>query len=69
MRCSYKIRRNSCLWFVCVTTWVLIAGVARSQNIPEFEMENDPGYRETLEFLAKTQSIIAKSRADTNAQA
>ena len=52
-----------------MTTWVLSTGVARAQNIPEFDIENDPGYKETQEFLAKTQSIIAKSRAETNAQA
>ena len=44
------------------------AGVARAQNIPEIDIENDPGYKETQEFLEKTQSIIAKSRAETNAQ-
>ena len=69
MRCSYKIRRNSCLKFVFVTAWVLIVGVARSQNATEIDIENDPGYKETQEFLAKTQNIIAKSRAETNAQA
>jgi chromosome segregation ATPase len=43
--------------------------VARAQNIPEIDIENDPGYKETQEFLAKTQNIIEKSRAETNAQA
>ena len=69
MKWRYKIRCISCLRFVFVTTWVLSAGVARAQNIPEFDIENDPGYKETQEFLAKSQSIIAKSRAETNAQA
>ena len=44
------------------------AGMARAQDIPEIDIENDPGYKETQEFLEKTQSIIAKSRAETNAQ-
>ena len=52
-----------------MATWVLSTGVARAQNIPEFDIENDPGYKETQKFLAKTQSIIEKSRAETNAQA
>ena len=69
MKWRYKIRCISWLRFVFVTTWVLSTGVARAQNIPEFDIENDPGYKETQEFLAKTQSIIAKSRAETNAQA
>ena len=69
MKWRYKIRCISCLRFVFVATWVLSAGVARAQNIPEIDMENDPGYKETQKFLAKTQSIIEKSRAETNAQA
>ena len=68
MKWRYKIRCISYLRFVLVTTWVLSTGVARAQNIPEIDIENDPGYKETQEFLAKTQSIIAKSRAETNAQ-
>ena len=68
MKWRYKIRCISCLRFVFLTTWVLSAGVARAQNISEIDIENDPGYKETQEFLAKTQSIIAKSRAETNAQ-
>ena len=68
MKWRYKIRCISCLRFVFVTTWVLSTGVARAQNIPEIDIENDPGYKETQEFLEKTQSIIAKSRAETNAQ-
>ena len=68
MKWRYKIRCISCLRFVFVAAWVLSAGVARAQNIPEIDIENDPGYKETQEFLAKTQSIIAKSRAETNAQ-
>ncbi len=69
MKWRYKIRCISCLRFVFVATWVLSAGVARAQNIPEIDIENDPGYKETQEFLAKTQNIIEKSRAETNAQA
>ena len=69
MKWRYKIRCISCLRFVFVATWVLSAGVARAQNIPEIDIENDPGYKETQKFLAKTQSIIEKSRAETNAQA
>ena len=69
MKWRYKIRCISCLRFVFVATWVLSAGVARAQNIPEIDIENDPGYKETQKFLAKTQSIIVKSRAETNAQA
>ena len=69
MKWRYKIRCISCLRFVFVTTWVLSAGVARAQNITEIDIENDPGYKETQKFLAKTQSIIEKSRAETNAQA
>ena len=68
MQGRYKIRRNSCLKFAFVTTWILYVGVARAQNIPEIDIENDPGYKETQEFLEKTQSIIAKSRAETNDQ-
>jgi len=68
MKWRYKIRCISCLRFILVTTWVLSVGVARAQNMPEIDIENDPGYKETQEFLAKTQSIIAKSRAETNAQ-
>ena len=68
MKWRYKIRCISCLRFVFVAAWVLSAGVARAQNIPEIDIENDPGYKETQEFLEKTQSIIAKSRAETNAQ-
>ena len=69
MKWRYKIRCISCLRLVFVATWVLSAGVARAQNIPEIDIENDPGYKETQKFLAKTQSIIEKSRAETNAQA
>ena len=69
MKWRYKIRCISCLRFVFVATWVLSAGVVRAQNIPEIDIENDPGYKETQKFLAKTQSIIEKSRAETNAQA
>ncbi len=69
MKWRYKIYCISCLRFVFVATWVLSAGVARAQNIPEIDIENDPGYKETQEFLAKTQNIIEKSRAETNAQA
>ena len=68
MKWRYKIRCISCFRFVFVATWVLSAGVARAQNIPEIDIENDPGYKETQKFLAKTQSIIEKSRAETNAQ-
>ena len=69
MKWRYKIRCISCLRFVFVATWVLSAGVARAQNIPDIDIENDPWYKETQKFLAKTQSIIEKSRAETNAQA
>ena len=52
-----------------VAAWISFAGLAGAQSMPEFNIENDSPHEETQKFLANTQEIIARVRAETDARA
>ena len=40
-----------------------------AQGKPSVDLENDPGYQETQKFIANTENMITKVRAETDARA
>ena len=64
-----KIHGIKYLWIPFVAISVLFTFTAVAQNAKEIGIENDPEYLETQKFLAKTNNLIARTRAETDARA
>ena len=69
MKWRHTIRRIPLHWILLVAVWSSFAGMAGAQGTSEINIENDLPHQETQNFIADTQGIIARVRAETDARA
>ena len=69
MRLQNKTHFIKYLWISLFGAWLLLGGKAIAQDTKQIGIENDPEYLRTQEFLAKTNNLIARTKAETDARA
>ena len=69
MRLQDKTHFIKYLWIPFFGAWLLLGVKAMAQDTKQIGIENDPEYVRTQEFLAKTNNLIARTKAETDARA
>ena len=69
MRLQDKTHFIKYFWIPFLGAWLLLGVKAIAQDTKQIGIENDPEYVRTQEFLAKTNNLIARTKAETDARA